>query len=65
LVIGGEWAVALQDDLLFIAPYLTVDMPKKFKEVCRILKVPGKIRPYLFKAHIDPSGLSFQSELSL
>jgi len=61
LVIGGEWAVALQDDLLFIAPYLTVDMPKKFKEVCRVLKVPGKIRPYLFKEHIDPSGLSFHS----
>jgi len=36
-------------------------MPKKFKEVCRVLKVPGKIRPYLFKEHIDPSGLSFHS----
>jgi tRNA(Ile)-lysidine synthase len=59
LVIGGEWAVALQDDLLFIAPYLTVDMPKKFKEVCRVLKVPGKIRPYLFKEHIDPSRITF------
>ena len=65
LVIGGEWAVALQDNLLFIAPYLTVDMPKKFKEVCRVLKVPGKIRPYLFKEHIDPSGLSLHSLLSL
>jgi tRNA(Ile)-lysidine synthase len=59
LVIGGEWAIALQEDLLFIAPYLNVDMPKKFKEVCRVLKVPGKIRPYLFKEHIDPSGLIF------
>ena len=61
LVIGGEWAVALQNDLLFIAPYLTIDMPKKFKEVCRVLKIPSKIRPYLFNAHIDPSGLSFHS----
>jgi len=59
LVIGGEWAIALEDDLLFIAPYLTTDMPKKFKEVCRVLKVPGKIRPYLFKEHIDPSRLTF------
>ncbi|UPT77342.1 tRNA lysidine(34) synthetase TilS [Sulfurovum sp. XGS-02] len=59
LVIGGVWSVVLQEDLLFIAPYLTVDMPKKFKELCRVLKVPGKIRPYLFEAHIDPSELTF------
>ena len=54
LVIGGEWVVALQEDLLFIAPYLTVDMPKKFKEICRVLKVPAKIRPYLYKENINP-----------
>ncbi len=59
LVIGGAWSIALQDDLLFIAPYLTADMPKKFKELCRVLNVPGKIRPYLFKEHIDPSELVF------
>ncbi len=59
LVIGGAWSIALQDDLLFIAPYLTDDMPKKFKELCRVLNVPGKIRPYLFKEHIDPSELVF------
>jgi len=59
LVIGGSWSIALQDDLLFIAPYLTADMPKKFKELCRVLNVPSKIRPYLFKEHIDPSELVF------
>jgi len=59
LVIGGTWSIALQDDLLFIAPYLTADMPKKFKELCRVLNVPSKIRPYLFKEHIDPSELAF------
>lgn len=58
LVIGGEWAVALQDDLLFIAPYSTAEMPKKFKEVCRVLKVPAKIRPYLFKENINPELLT-------
>lgn len=57
LVIGGEWAVALQDDLLFVAPYSTVYMPKKFKEVCRVLKIPAKIRPYLFKENINPKFL--------
>jgi len=55
LVIGGKWAVALQDDLLYIAPYLTTDMPKTFKEKCRLAKVPNKIRPYIFKETINPS----------
>ena len=58
LVIGGKWAIALQDDLLFIAPYLTTDMPKKFKEACRVLKVPSKIRAYCFSENIKISNLS-------
>ena len=53
LVIGGEWAVELENDLLYIAPYVTADMPKPFKEQCRIKKIPSKIRPYLFKENID------------
>ena len=54
LVIGGKWAITLQDDLLYIAPYLTTDMPKKFKEACRVLKIPSKIRAYCFEEDIDP-----------
>jgi tRNA(Ile)-lysidine synthase len=57
LVIGGKWAVALQDDLLYIAPYLTTDMPKKFKETCRVLKIPSKIRAYCFEEDIDITSL--------
>ena len=55
LVIGGEWVIEIQDDLLYISPYMTVDMPKKFKEKCRVLKIPAKIRPYCFmdKIHIQ------------
>jgi tRNA(Ile)-lysidine synthase len=55
LVIGGTWAVALQDTLLYIAPYLTGEMPKVFKEQCRVAKIPSKIRPYIFKENIAPS----------
>ena len=54
LVIGGKWAVAYQEGLLYIAPYFTTDMPKAFKERCRVNKIPSKIRPYLFEAQIDP-----------
>jgi len=59
LVIGGKWAVSLQDDLLYIAPYLTTDMPKKFKEACRVLKIPSKIRAYCFEEDIDIQSLQF------
>ena len=59
LVIGGKWAVALQDDLLYIAPYFTTDMPKKFKEACRVLKIPSKIRAYCFEEDIDITSLRF------
>ncbi len=57
LVIGGEWAIELLGDHLYIAPYITTDMPKKFKEACRVLKIPSKIRPYCFKNNIDTSNL--------
>jgi len=54
LVIGGAWAIELQENHLYIAPYVTIDMPKKFKEKCRVLKLPHKIRPYIFKENINP-----------
>ncbi len=57
LVIGGEWAIELQNGLLYVCPYITADMPKKFKEVCRVNKIPNKIRPYIFKENIDPKFL--------
>ena len=52
MVIGGEWVVEIQDDMLYIAPYLTEEMPKRFKEACRLQRIPKKIRPYLFKEDI-------------
>ncbi len=58
LVIGGEWAIEIVDDLLYIAPYETVNMPKKFKEQCRVLKIPQKIRAYCFKEQIALSLLT-------
>jgi len=52
LVIGGKWAIELQNNILYIAPYITNNIPKKFKEECRVKKIPAKIRPYLFKENI-------------
>ena len=53
LVIGGKWAIEMQDDMLHIAPYCTINMPKVFREECRVLKVPSKIRAYYFEKNIN------------
>jgi len=53
LVIGGVWAIVMQGDFLYISPYITEPMPKKFKELCRINHIPSKIRPYIFKENIS------------
>ena len=58
LVIGGKWAIEVKNDLLYIAPYCTTDMPKAFREQCRVAKIPAKIRAYLFEADIDPFQLA-------
>jgi len=54
LVIGGLWAIEHVDERLYIAPARTTDMPKVFKEQCRQLNIPPKIRPYLHDEGIDP-----------
>jgi tRNA(Ile)-lysidine synthase len=58
LVIADTWAIEQQGEHLYIAPYRTTDMPKAFKERCRIHRIPPKIRPYLYEAGIDPETVS-------
>lgn len=58
IVIGGEWVVESKDNLLYICPYMTANMPKAFKEICRIANIPSKIRPYIFKENITPTLLT-------
>jgi tRNA(Ile)-lysidine synthase len=58
LVIGGQWAIEIQKDQIYIAPYVTANMPKEFKELCRVMKIPSKIRPYLFQTEITLSLLT-------
>jgi len=57
IVIGGEWVVELQDNLLYICPYITTEMPKIFKESCRVARIPSKIRAYCFSENIEILGL--------
>jgi tRNA(Ile)-lysidine synthase len=46
-----NFAVCIVHTTLYIAPYETIAMEKKFKEWCRIFKIPKKLRSYLFKHH--------------
>ncbi len=56
-VINRAVAVGKNERFGFISPYCKVVMDKKFKEKCRILKIPTHIRGYLYKKDIDPQSL--------
>ena len=54
IVAGRKWAVELNGEYLYIAPYVTdLPMPTSFKEACRLRKIPPKIRPWLYSEGID------------
>jgi tRNA(Ile)-lysidine synthase len=54
LVVGGRWAVVSQGERLYLAPYRNAVMSKVFRERCRRLKIPAKIRPYCYEQGIEP-----------
>lgn len=49
VVVGGAWVVEVGENLVWIAPYRQIAMPKSFRERCRKARIPKKIRPYLFE----------------
>nr|WP_321267914.1 tRNA lysidine(34) synthetase TilS [uncultured Sulfurimonas sp.] len=53
LVVGRKFLVSKNREFIFISPYLkddsNINMPREFKEECRILKIEPKLRPYLYK----------------
>ena len=58
IVIGGLWAVEILNDIAYIAPYTNTPMPKKFKEECRVAKIPSKIRAYCYKEGISITNIA-------
>lgn len=50
VVIGRKFVVSWYDKMIFVAPYTSkdIDMPKKFKERMRKLKIDPKLRTYFF-----------------
>jgi len=59
MVLGGKWAVEIIEEKIFISPYRSnsIKMDKKFKEECRILRIPSKIRAYLYVEQLSPKAL--------
>lgn len=56
-VISDKIAISFTANHIYISPYCKTSMPKKFKELCRINKLPSKIRPYIYKNSIAFSQL--------
>jgi len=52
IVIGGVWAIGMSGDLLFVSPYIKTVMSKRFKDWCRIAKIPPLIRGYIYQKQI-------------
>jgi len=57
LVIAHKIVISKTDDKIYISPYKTPNMDKEFKEVCRELKIPPKIRGYLYELGINPNSI--------
>lgn len=47
VVVSHQYAIAIQKDTIFIAPFVKSSMDKVFKENCRVRKIPANIRGYL------------------
>jgi len=52
IIAGRKFLVVLDKGVYYIAPYISETMDKDFKEECRRLGVPSKLRPYLFKSPV-------------
>jgi tRNA(Ile)-lysidine synthase len=47
-IVSSKVAISFSEDKIYICPVVDITMDKKFKEKCRIEKIPSKIRPYLY-----------------
>ncbi len=52
-VISGKIAIVFEKDFIFISPFIKANMPKYFKESCRLNQIPTKVRPYLHSERFD------------
>jgi len=51
LVVSHKIAITITENKIFIAPFISETMDKKFKERCRIAKIPINIRAYIYRLY--------------
>ncbi|MDF1881954.1 tRNA lysidine(34) synthetase TilS [Sulfurimonas sp. MAG313] len=49
IIAGRKFLIVFNQGIYYISPYILETMDKDFKEECRLLAIPSKLRPYLFK----------------
>ena len=52
ITISHKINIAINEKYIFIAPKIEANMPKEFKEICRIQKIPQNMRAYIFSKNI-------------
>jgi tRNA(Ile)-lysidine synthase len=52
LVLFHNISVVFCYNKIFISPYIQIKLDKKFKESCRVLKIPAKIRCYIYEKNL-------------
>ncbi len=55
VVISNKYAIVFANKRVYISPFVKEKMDKKFKELCRIKKIPPKIRGYIYTKNIKLS----------
>lgn len=59
ITISHKINISINKEYIYIAPKCDVIMDKKFKEICRVNKIPKNIRAYVLENNIDIKDLVF------
>ena len=59
ITISHKINITLNEDFIWICPKIEINIDKKFKEICRINKIPKNIRNYIYYKKIDIKELVF------
>ncbi|MCT7911509.1 tRNA lysidine(34) synthetase TilS [Arcobacter lacus] len=59
ITISHKINISIKEKLIWIAPKIEKSMDKKFKDICRINKIPKNIRNYIYYKKIDIKELVF------
>ncbi len=63
LVVSHKITIEITQNSIWLAPFIQANMDKKFKEKCRISKIPKNIRPYLLQYSNNEDFWNFVQEL--